>query len=198
MKKGTIVWLSIIGVIVILVLWGMGEYNNLVKADEQLTQAWSNVESQYQRRSDLIPNLVQTVKGYTKYESSTLTAVVEARAKASQTVIDPSRLTEEDLARFQQAQLAVGAAINRLLVTVEKYPDLKASQQFLELQAQLEGTENRISVERQRYNEAARSYNTMIRQFPRTIIASLFGFEKKAYFEAAAGTEKAPVVSFTE
>jgi LemA protein len=198
MKKGTIVWLSIIGVIVILVLWGMGEYNNLVKADEQLTQAWSNVESQYQRPSDLIPNLVQTVKGYTKYESSTLTAVVEARAKASQTVIDPSRLTEEDLARFQQAQSAVGAALNRLLVTVEKYPDLKASQQFLELQAQLEGTENRISVERQRYNEAARSYNTMIRQFPRTIIASLFGFEKKAYFEAAAGTEKAPVVSFTE
>jgi LemA protein len=198
MKKGTITWLSILGVIVILFFWGMGEYNKLVKADEQLTKAWSNVESQYQRRSDLIPNLVQTVKGYTKYESTTLTAVVEARAKASQTVIDPSQLTEENLARFQQAQSAVGSALNRLLVTVEKYPDLKASQQFLELQAQLEGTENRISVERQRYNEAARSYNTMIRQFPRNILASLFGFEKKAYFEAAAGTEKAPVVSFTE
>jgi LemA protein len=127
-----------------------------------------------------------------------LTAVGEASAKAPQSVIDPSQLTEENLARFQQAQSAVGSALNRLLVTVEKYPDLKASQQFLELQAQLEGTENRISVERQRYNEAARSYNTMIRQFPRNILASLFGFEKKAYFEAAAGTEKAPVVSFTE
>ncbi|MDP4276652.1 MAG: LemA family protein [Bacteroidota bacterium] len=196
MKKGTIVLLSIVGIIVILFLWGMGQYNGMVKADETVGKSWANVESQYQRRSDLIPNLVQTVKGYAKHEEGTLTAVVEARAKATQTVIDPSHMTQQSLAKYQAAQAEVGSALNRLLVTVEKYPDLKANQNFLELQAQLEGTENRISVERQRFNETAQSYNTMIRQFPKNMIAGLCGFEKKAYFEAEAGAEKAPSVQF--
>jgi len=196
MKKGTIVLLSIVGIIVILFLWGMGQYNGMVKADETVGKSWANVESQYQRRSDLIPNLVQTVKGYAKHEEGTLTAVVEARAKATQTVIDPSHMTQQSLAKYQAAQAEVGSALNRLLVTVEKYPDLKANQNFLELQAQLEGTENRISVERQRFNETAQSYNTMIRQFPKNMIAGLCGFEKKAYFEADAGAEKAPSVQF--
>lgn len=196
MKKGTIVLLSVIGVLVILFLWGQGQYNGMVKSEENVTKSWANVESQYQRRSDLIPNLVSTVKGYAKHEEGTLTAVVEARAKATQTVIDPSKITEESMAKYQAAQSEVGSALNRLLVTVEKYPDLKANQNFLELQAQLEGTENRISVERQRFNVDAQGFNTMIRQFPKNIIAGMFGFEKKAYFKAEAGSEKAPTVQF--
>ncbi len=196
MKKGTIVLIAVLGFFLILFMWGMGQYNNMVKADETVGKQWANVESQYQRRSDLIPNLVNTVKGYAKHEEGTLTAVVEARAKATQTVIDPANMTEESLAKFQEAQSQVSSALSRLLVTVERYPDLKANQNFLELQAQLEGTENRISVERQRFNESAQAFNTMIRQFPKNIIASMGGFEKKVYFKAETGAEKAPTVEF--
>lgn len=200
MKKGVIVLIAVLGFIAIVVIgtigWGVGQYNNMVSANEAVGAQWANVESQYQRRSDLIPNLVNTVKGYAKHEEGTLTAVVEARAKATQTVIDPTNMTEESMAKFQAAQSQVSGALSRLLVTVEKYPDLKANQNFLELQAQLEGTENRISVERQRFNESAQDFNTMIQKFPKNIIANIGGFEKKAYFKAETGTEKAPEVNF--
>ncbi|HEY5499692.1 MAG TPA: LemA family protein [Bacteroidales bacterium] len=196
MNKGMIVGLSVLGLVVIMFLWGMGQYNGMVTAEETVTKSWANVESQYQRRSDLIPNLVATVKGYAAHESGTLQAVVEARAKATQTTIDPTNMTSESLAKFQAAQSQVSSSLSRLLVTVEKYPDLKANQNFLELQAQLEGTENRISVERQRFNDAAQSFNIMIRRFPKNIIAGLFGFEKKVYFEAEEGAAKAPEVKF--
>ena len=196
MKKGTIVGLSVLGFFVIIFLWGMGQYNGMVTADEVVTKTWANVESQYQRRSDLIPNLVSTVKGYAVHEQSTLNAVVEARAKATQTTIDPTNMTAESLAKYQAAQSQVGSSLNRLLVTVEQYPNLKANQNFLELQAQLEGTENRISVERQRFNEAAQGFNVLIRKFPKNVIAGMFGFEKKVYFEAEEGAAKAPEVKF--
>lgn len=196
MKKSSIVVLAVLGIAVLLFFWGSGQYNGMVTAEEQVTQSWANVESQYQRRADLIPNLVNTVKGYASHEQETLEAVIEARAKATQTTIDPSNLTAESMAQYQEAQAQVGSALSRLLVTVERYPDLKANQNFLELQAQLEGTENRISTERQRFNDAARLFNTMIRRFPRNLLAGMFGFETKAYFEAAAGAEQAPVVQF--
>ena len=196
MKKGTIVGLSVLGFFVIVFLWGMGQYNGMVTADEAVTKTWANVESQYQRRSDLIPNLVSTVKGYAAHEQNTLNAVVEARAKATQTTIDPTNMTAESLAKYQAAQSQVGSSLNRLLVTVEQYPNLKANQNFLELQAQLEGTENRISVERQRFNEAAQGFNVLIRKFPKNVIAGMFGFEKKVYFEAEEGAAKAPEVKF--
>lgn len=196
MKKGTITLLAILGLVVIFFMWGTGQYNNLVKAQEAVGKQWANVESQYQRRSDLIPNLVNTVKGYAAHEEGTLTAVVEARAKATQTTIDPSNMTAENMAAYQAAQSQVSSSLSRLLVTVEQYPDLKANQNFLELQAQLEGTENRISVERQRFNESAQGFNTQIRQFPRNIIAGLFGFEKQVYFQAEEGSSQAPVVEF--
>ncbi|MCK9311538.1 MAG: LemA family protein [Bacteroidales bacterium] len=196
MNKGVIASLSILGIIVIVFFWGMSQYNGMVTADENVAKTWANVESQYQRRSDLIPNLVATVKGYAAHEKSTLNAVVEARAKASQTTINPTNMTPESLAKYQAAQSEVGSTLNRLLVTVEKYPDLKANQNFLELQAQLEGTENRISVERQRFNDAAQGFNVMIRRFPRNIIAGMFGFEKKVYFEAEEAAAKAPEVKF--
>jgi len=196
MKKGTIVGLSVLGFFVIVFLWGMGQYNGMVTADEAVTKTWANVESQYQRRSDLIPNLVSTVKGYAAHEQNTLNAVVEARAKATQTTIDPTNMTAESLAKYQAAQSQVGSSLNRLLVTVEQYPNLKANQNFLELQAQLEGTENRISVERQRFNEAAQGFNVLIRKFPKNMIAGMFGFDKKVYFEAEEGAAKAPEVKF--
>lgn len=196
MKKSSITLLAVVGVIVIAFLWGMTQYNNLVKSDEAVGKQWANVESQYQRRADLIPNLVNTVKGYAAHEESTLTAVVEARASATQVKVDPTNLTPEALAEYQAAQSQVSSSLSRLLVTVEQYPDLKANQNFLELQAQLEGTENRISVERQRFNESAQGYNTMIRRFPTNVIAGLCDFEKKPYFEAREGTEQAPVVEF--
>jgi LemA protein len=196
MKKSSIVVLAVLGIAVLLFFWGSGQYNGMVTAEEQVTQSWANVESQYQRRADLIPNLVNTVKGYASHEQETLEAVIEARAKATQTTIDPSNLTAESMAQYQEAQAQVGSALSRLLVTVERYPDLKANQNFLELQAQLEGTENRISTERQRFNDAARQFNTMIRRFPRNLLAGMFGFDIKAYFEAAAGAEQAPVVQF--
>lgn len=193
MKKSTII---IIVVAVLAVVWGITGYNGLVSMDEGVQTKWADVETQYQRRADLIPNLVNTVKGYAAHESETLQAVVEARAKATSVNIDPSNMSAEQIANFQKAQDGVSSALSRLLVTVEKYPDLKANENFKELQAQLEGTENRISVARRDYNEAARKYNTTLRSFPKNILAGMFGFEKKAYFEAQEGSEQAPTVQF--
>ena len=193
MKKSTII---IIVVAILAVVWGITGYNGLVSMDEGVQTKWADVETQYQRRADLIPNLVNTVKGYAAHESETLQAVVEARAKATSVNIDPSNMSAEQIANFQKAQDGVSSALSRLLVTVEKYPDLKANENFKELQAQLEGTENRISVARRDYNEAARKYNTTLRSFPKNILAGMFGFEKKAYFEAQEGSEQAPTVQF--
>ncbi len=196
MKKG-IVTIIVLAVIALgLFSWGKNAYNSLVKGEEGVEAAWAQVENVYQRRADLIPNLVATVKGYAEHESSTLQAVIEARAKATQTKIDPANLSAEEIAKFQAAQGELSQALGRLLVTVEQYPDLKANQNFLELQAQLEGTENRITVERQKFNETAQAYNTQVRTFPQNIIASLFDFEKKGYFKAAEGAETAPKVEF--
>jgi LemA protein len=196
MKKSLIVIIVIVAVIAIIFFWYQGTYNSLVKADEQVGAQWGNVESQYQRRADLVPNLVATVKGYAEHEQSTLEGVVEARAKATQVTIDPTNLNEQTMAQFQQVQGELGSAINRLLVSVEAYPDLKANQNFMDLQSQLEGTENRIATERMRFNEAAQSYNTLVRRFPNNIIAGMSGFTQKPYFKAEAGTEKAPEVKF--
>ncbi len=186
----------IIGVLVVLVLWVFSSYNGLVNKDEAVSSQWANVESQYQRRMDLIPNLVNTVKGYADFEQETLTKVIEARSNATAVKIDPSNITPEALAKFQQAQDGVSSTLGRLLVVMEKYPDLKANQNFLDLQAQLEGTENRIAVERQRFNETAQTYNTATRRFPGVLIANIFGFERRGYFESVEGAEKAPTVDF--
>lgn len=178
-------------------LWLGGSYNSLVTSEEGVKTAWAQVENVYQRRADLIPNLVETVKGYAAHERETLEGVVKARAEASQTKIDPANLSNpEALAQFEKAQQGLSGALSRLLVVVERYPDLKANQNFLALQTQLEGTENRITVERNRFNEVARGFNTKVRVFPGNLIARLFGFEAKTYFEAAAGAEAAPKVSF--
>ncbi len=171
-------------------------YNTMVEKDEAVSHAWSNVENQYQRRADLIPNLVNTVKGYAAHEKETLEAVVAARSKATQVTVDAANLTPEKLKAYQEAQGEIGGALSRLLAITENYPELKANENFKELQAQLEGTENRISVERRNFNEASRDNNTYIRKFPNNIFSSLFGFEKRPYFEAEAGTEKAPTVEF--
>ncbi len=194
MKKSSVIIVLIVAAIV--VVWGITGYNGLVGMDEGVQTKWADVETQYQRRADLIPNLVNTVKGYAAHESETLQAVVEARAKATSMNIDPTNMSAEQIANFQKAQDGVSSALGRLLVTVEKYPDLKANENFKELQAQLEGTENRISVARRDYNEAARKYNTSLRSFPKNILAGMFGFEKKAYFEAQEGSEQAPTVQF--
>jgi LemA protein len=186
----------IIGVIVILVLWIFSSYNGLVSKDEAVSSQWANVESQYQRRMDLIPNLVNTVKGYADFEQETLTKVIEARSNATAVKIDPTNITPEALAKFQEAQDGISSTLSRLLVVVERYPDLKANQNFLDLQAQLEGTENRIAVERQRFNEVAQTYNSSVRRFPGVVVASLFGFERRGYFESAKGAENAPTVDF--
>ncbi|HAW06986.1 MAG: LemA family protein [Bacteroidales bacterium] len=196
MKKGKLLWIVAIVVALGLFGWCKNTYNGMVSADEGVQSAWSQVENVYQRRADLIPNLVATVKGYAEHESGTLEAVVAARAKATQTTVDPSQLTAENIAKFQAAQGELGSALGRLLVTVERYPDLKANQNFLELQAQLEGTENRISTERMKFNETAKSYNTLIRSFPQNILASIFSFTPKGYFKAAEGSENAPKVEF--
>ena len=195
MKK-TWTIITVIAVIVILVIYSISSYNSLVSQDESVSTAWSNVENQYQRRADLIPNLVNTVKGYEAHEKETLDAVVSARSKATQATISIDDLTPEKLQAYQKAQGEIGAALGRLLAITENYPDLKANENFQALQAQLEGTENRISVERRKFNEIAKSYNTTIRRFPKNIIAGLFGFEKRPYFEAAEGSEKAPEVKF--
>ena len=196
MKKGLTVIVIIAAIVLALFFWVKNSYNGLVKSDEQVKAAWSQVENVYQRRADLIPNLVATVKGYAAHESSTLESVVEARSKATQVTVDPDRLDAGEIARFQEAQGELTQALGRLVMLRESYPDLKANQNFMELQAQLEGTENRISTERMKFNETARSYNTMVRSFPKNIIASMFDFETKGYFEAAEGTETAPKVEF--
>ncbi|NCB18011.1 MAG: LemA family protein [Bacteroidia bacterium] len=196
LSKGIITLLVIAGIALVAFMWVKNSYNKMVLQEEQVTTAWAQVENVYQRRADLIPNLVATVKGYASHESKTLEAVVNARAKATQTTIDPTNMTAETMARFQSAQGELSQALSRLMVVVEQYPDLKANQNFLELQAQLEGTENRITVERQKFNETARLYNTTIRQFPKNIFAGMFGFERKAYFEANEGAQNAPVVEF--
>lgn len=196
MKKGLITIIIVVAVVLGGFIWTKNVYNQMVVSDENVQAAWSQVENVYQRRADLIPNIVATVKGYAEHESSTLENVVAARAKATQVTVDPTNLTEESLAQFNEAQNELSSALGRLLLIQENYPDLKANQQFMELQAQLEGTENRIATERMKYNEAAKNFNTGIRKFPDNIIASIFGFEKKAYFEAQAGAETAPKVEF--
>lgn len=171
-------------------------YNSLVEKQQGVEEAWAQVENQYQRRADLIPNLVNTVKGYSTHEEETLTKVVEARAKATSITLDAKDLTEENLARYQQAQNELSGALKSLLAVTEAYPDLKANENFLNLQAQLEGTENRIATERKRYTESVREYNTAIKKFPTTIYAGWFGFDEKPQFKAEAGAEKAPEVKF--
>ena len=194
--KKNLGWIIPVGILVLVVLWAIGGYNGMVKMDEQVQNSWANVETQYQRRADLIPNLVSTVKGYAKHEQQTLEEVVKARSEATQLKVDAENLTPEKLAAFQKAQSGVSSALGRLLAVAENYPDLKANQNFLELQSQLEGTENRITVARKDFNDTAKSYNQAIRQFPKNILAGVFGFEKKSYFEAEAGSEKAPKVEF--
>lgn len=195
MKK----WTIIIVLLVVAVIGGMtltSSYNSLMKAEEDIKTVWAKVETQYQRRADLIPNLVNTVKGQANFEKDTLTSVIEARAKATQVTIDPTNATEEQLAQFQQAQQGVNSALSRLLVSVEKYPELKAHEGFLNLQAQIEGTENRISVERNNYNEAVKEYNKQVRVMPTKIAAMILGFKEKPQFKSEVGSEKAPVVNF--
>ncbi|RHK53021.1 LemA family protein [Leyella stercorea] len=195
MKKNKGLIITVV-VIALVAIWGISSYNGLVSMDENVSNQWANVETQYQRRSDLIPNLVNTVKGYAKHESQTLEAVMAARSQATQVKIDPSNCTPQQLAAYQKAQGDVTTALGKLLAITENYPDLKANQNFLELQSQLEGTENRINVARKDFNDTAKKYNTSLRRFPRNIVASMFGFEKRNYFEAEAGAEKAPKVEF--
>ena len=196
MKKG-LVTLIVVGAVVLAgFFWVKNVYNRMVVSDENVQAAWAQVENVYQRRADLIPNLVATVKGYAEHESATLENVTAARAKATQITVSPEDLTEESIARFNEAQGELSSAIGRLLMVTENYPDLKANQNFLDLQAQLEGTENRITTERMKFNEAAKQFNTEIRRFPDNIVASMFGFEKKGYFEAQARAETAPKVEF--
>lgn len=196
MKKSMIIILVIVAILAIGVMSAISTYNGLVKMDENVSGQWANVETQYQRRADLIPNLVNTVKGYASHEKETLEGVVAARSQATQIKIDVNDLTPAKLAEYQKAQGAVTSALGKLLAITENYPDLKANQNFLELQAQLEGTENRINVARKNFNDAAQAYNTDIRRFPKNIFAGMFGFEKRVYFEAASGTETAPKVEF--
>ncbi len=200
MKKGCLIWL-IIGAFVALVViglvsWGTKVYNQMVTLQEGVTSQWGNVETQYQRRADLIPNFVNTVKGAAEFEQETLTRVIEARAKASQVTIDPTNMTADNMQQFQAAQGELSSALSRLLVVVEKYPELKATQNFRDLQVELEGTENRISVERRKFNEVAQSFNTYIKRFPQNFLAGMFGFNAKPYFEAMEGAERAPQVQF--
>ena len=206
MKKVTII--AIVAVVAVIAIWAISGYNSLVGMDENVSNQWANVETQYQRRADLIPNLVNTVKGYAAHEKETLEGVITARSQATQIKVDPTDLTPEKLAEYQKAQGQLATALGKLLAITENYPDLKANQNFLELQAQLEGTENRINVARKNFNDAAKTYNTAIRRFPKNILAGMFGFvpknilagmfgfDKRAYFEAAEGAEQAPQVQF--
>lgn len=196
MKKGLTILIAVAVVVLAIFLWAKNSYNSLVAGDEQVSAAWSQVENVYQRRADLIPNLVATVKGYAAHEQETLEGVIAARSKATQITVDPDNLNEEEIARFQAAQGELGSALGRLLMLTENYPDLKANENFKDLQAQLEGTENRIATERMKYNEVAKKYNTSVRSFPKNIIASIFDFETKGYFKAAEGAQTAPKVEF--
>ena len=193
MKKSSII---LIAVVAVLALWCISAYNSLVQLDEKVTAAWGNVETQYQRRADLIPNLVEVVKGYAKHEQETFTAVIEARSKATSITIDPSNITPEDLAKFQEAQQGVSSALGKLLAVAESYPDLKAVTRFGELQAQLEGTENRIAESRRVFNETAKEYNMKLRTFPNNILGGIFGLSTRSYFESEYGANKAPKVEF--
>lgn len=195
MKKNKTL-IIIIGIVAIIAIWVTVVYNGLVSSEENVNNQWANVETQYQRRADLIPNLVNTVKGYAAHEKTTLEAVIAARSQATQIKVDAENLTPDKLAQYQKAQGDVTSALGKLLAITENYPDLKANQNFLELQSQLEGTENRITVARKDFNDAAKEYNVSIRRFPRSIFAGMFGFQKKSYFEAAAGSEVAPKVQF--
>ena len=197
--KNKKLWITLAVIVVIgFVIYGnfKNTYNTMVTMDEGVTAHWAQVENVYQRRADLIPNLVATVKGYATHEKETLQGVIEARSKATSVTIDPSNLNAASIQKFQAAQDGLSSALSKLMVVVERYPDLKANQNFLELQTQLERTENRIAVERRSFNTAAQNYNTYIRKFPKNIYANLFGFEKKAYFQAQAGAETAPKIEF--
>ena len=194
MKNSTAIILILLALV--LFFGGCNSYNSFVDKDQNVQTAWSKVQSAYQRRADLIPNLVNTVKGYADFEKSTLTQVVKARAKATSVNVDASKLTPETFKKFQEAQSGLSSALGRLLVTVERYPDLKANQNFLELQSQLEGTENRIKVARDKFNEEVKNYNKAVKKFPGNLYAGVFGFKSKPYFEADKGAEKAPEVKF--
>lgn len=200
MKKSFLVLIGVFGflffIVIIGALFAYRSYNKMVPLDEAVTASWSQVENVYQRRADLIPNLVNTVKGYAEFEQETLTRVIEARAKATSVNISAENLNDQTLANFQQAQDGLSSALARLMVVVERYPDLKANQNFLELQSQLEGTENRIANERMKFNEATKTYNVYVRKFPATIFAGIFGFDQKPYFKAAEGADKVPEVKF--
>jgi LemA protein len=200
MKKGCLISIIIVAivafVVVSVIVWGTKVYNNMVTMNEGVTSQWGNVETAYQRRADLIPNFVNTVKGAADFEKSTLTQVIEARAKATQVTIDPTKMTAENMQLFQQAQGELSSALSRLMVVVEQYPELKATQNFRDLQVELEGTENRISVERRKFNDVAREFNSYIKRFPQNFIAGPFGFIAKPYFEAQEGAAKAPEVKF--
>lgn len=196
LSKAWIIGIVVIGIVLISIFSAISMYNKMPGLEEGVNSQWAKVESAYQRRSDLIPNLVNTVKGVANFEQQTLTGVVEARAKATSVNIDPTKLNAESIKQFQQAQGGLSSALSKLMVVVEKYPELKATQNFMELQSQLEGTENRINVERNKFNEAAQAYNSFIRRFPNNLFAGMFGFEKKAYFEAEEGAQKAPEVKF--
>jgi LemA protein len=200
MKKGCLISIIIAGIlafiVLISILWGTKVYNHMVAMNQEVTSQWGNVETQYQRRSDLIPNFVNTVKGAANFEQTTLTQVIEARAKATSVTIDPSKLTEASMQQFQQAQGQVSSALGRLMVVMERYPELKATQNFRDLQVELEGTENRISVERRKFNDVAKVYNTYILKFPQNFFAGMFGFQAKPFFKADEGSDKAPKVTF--
>ena len=195
-NKKPLILIGIVTLIILIVGWLMSGYNDMVELDENVNREWSQVENQYQRRLDLNPNLVNVVKGYASHEKETLEGVIEARAKATQTTIDPSNMTEEQLANFQKSQDGLSGALNRLMVVVEKYPDLKATDNFKQLQAQLEGTENRITLARKDYNDAATIYNKEVRSFPNSMLAGIFGFSVRPQFNAQEGAESAPTVQF--
>ena len=195
-NKKPFILIGIVALIILIGGWLMKGYNGMVNEDENVNLQWGEVENQYQRRLDLIPNLVNVVKGYASHEKETLEGVIEARAKATQTTIDPINMTEEQLANFQKAQDGLSGALNRLMVVVEKYPELKANENFLQLQAQLEGTENRITVARKSYNDAATIYNKLVRRFPNNMLAGIFGFSVRPQFKAQEGADHAPTVQF--
>jgi LemA protein len=200
MKKNCLVTIIIVVFIGLIILgavsWGIKVYNNMVTHQEGVTSQWGNVETQYQRRADLIPNFVNTVKGAANFEQETLTKVIEARAKATQVTLDPTKMTAENMKQFQAAQGELSSALSRLMVVVEQYPELKATQNYRDLQVELEGTENRISVERRKFNEVAQAFNTYIKRFPQSFIAGIFGFTARPYFESMEGADKAPQVQF--